>query len=171
MDLFERAERLMGMTDAVWERHASPWSVLSRFSMLPLLALAIWSRTWIGWGALGAVALVLFWVWLNPRAFAAPKYNDTWSGKGTLGERVFLNRKTVPIPTHHERWGIALGGLSAVGLPFFAWGLWAYDLGMTIAGILLIAIPKVWFVDRMVWLYDDMKETTPEYKSWLRERP
>lgn len=26
---------------------------------------------------------------------------------------------------------------------------------------------KVWFLDRMVWLYEDMKEVTPEYSGWL----
>ncbi|MEM1299530.1 MAG: DUF6653 family protein [Pseudomonadota bacterium] len=28
--------------------------------------------------------------------------------------------------------------------------------------------PKMWFLDRMVWLYDDMAKTHPEYAAWLR---
>ena len=31
----------------------------------------------------------------------------------------------------------------------------------------LIYLGKMWFLDRMVWLYEDMKDTTPEYRSWL----
>lgn len=171
MDLFERAERLMGMTDAVWARHASPWSVYTRFTMLPLFALAVWARTWVGGWSWALVALVLVWVWLNPRVFPVPRYTDTWAAKGTFGERVFLNRKTIPIPDHHLRWGLGLGCLSALGLPPFAYGLWAFDLWATLLGMVLIVLPKVWFVDRMVWLYDDMKDASPAYRRWLRERP
>ena len=171
MDIFERAERIMGMTDEVWARHASPWSVATRFTILPLFALAVWSRDWIGWWALLAVGLVVFWAWYNPRAFPAPKSTDHWGAKGTFGERVFLNRRNVPIPAHHERWGLALGWASAVGIPFFAWGLWALSLWPTLLGTVLIVLPKVWFVDRMVWLYEDMKNASPEYQSWHREKP
>lgn len=168
MDIFERAERMMGMTDEVWARHASPWSVGTRFLMLPLLALAIWSRVWIGWWALLAVAVVLFLVWWNPRAFPPPATTDHWAAKGTFGERVFLNRKSVPIPAHHLRWGVALSWASAAGLPFFIWGLWALEVWPTLLGMVLIVLPKVWFVDRMVWLYEDMKDATPEYRGWMR---
>ena len=168
MDVFERAERLMGMTDAVWARHASPWSVASRFTVLPLFALAVWSRVWIGWWAVLVVALVCVWAWWNPRAFPPPASTDTWAAKGTFGERVFLNRKTVPIPGHHERWGIALSWASATGVPFVTWGLWALEIWPTLLGILLIMLPKVWFVDRMVWLYEDMKDESEEYRGWMR---
>ena len=27
---------------------------------------------------------------------------------------------------------------------------------------------KLWFCDRMVWLYEDMKDRDPQYRSWLR---
>ncbi len=171
MDIFDRAERAMGMTDEVWARHASNWSVFTRIPILPLLSLAIWSRVWLGGWALALVALCLVWVWLNPRVFPAPEFTDTWAAKGTFGERVFLNRKTIPIPDHHLRWGRLLSLASATGLPFLVWGLWALDPMATILGNLLVVLPKVWFVDRMVWLYEDMKDASPEYQSWLRKRP
>jgi len=37
------------MGENTFMRHANPWSGHTRFSMLPLLALAFWSRIWIGW--------------------------------------------------------------------------------------------------------------------------
>ncbi|WP_377193710.1 DUF6653 family protein [Ruegeria meonggei] len=41
------------MKDEVWLRHANPWSVWARvLTPLPLLALAIWSRAWIGYANL-----------------------------------------------------------------------------------------------------------------------
>ena len=52
-DPYHGAERLMGMSDAVWARHANLWSVYTRFTVLPLLVMAIWSRAWIGWWVLG----------------------------------------------------------------------------------------------------------------------
>ena len=99
-DLFKFAERSMGMTDAIWRRHANPWSGWTRFSALPLLALAIWSRVWIGGFAWGAVALALFWVWLNPRLFPEPARFDAWMTKGVMGERVFLENRD-NLPAHH----------------------------------------------------------------------
>ncbi len=166
MDLFKATERGMGMTDETWMRHANPLSVWTRFSCLPLLILAIWSRVWLGWWALAPVALALLWIWVNPRAFPPPRNTDNWASKGTFGERVFLNRHKVPIPRHHQRWAMVLGGLSALGLPPLVWGLWQLDVTMTVLGAVLLVLPKVWFVDRMVWLFEDMRQTHPEYRDW-----
>ena len=166
MDLFNWAERSMGMTEATWMRHANPLSVWTRFTCLPLLILAIWSRVWLGWWALLPVALALFWVWINPRAFPPPARTDTWASKGTFGERVFLHRRAVPIPDHHRRWAFVLGSLSAIGLPPLVWGLWHLDVTLTLLGAVMLVLPKIWFVDRMVWLYEDMKLRHPEYAAW-----
>jgi hypothetical protein len=47
---FERTiARLFRMDDATWLRHAHPWSVILRFTVLPLLILAFWNRLWLGW--------------------------------------------------------------------------------------------------------------------------
>ncbi len=168
MELFKLAERSMAMDDATWMRHANPLSVWTRFSCLPMIVLAIWSRVWLGWWALLPLALALLWTWANPRVFPPPASTNTWASHGTFGERVFLNRKAVPIPAHHERWAFVLAGLSAVGLVPLVWGLWALDVALTILGLVLVVLPKVWFVDRMVWLYQDMRNAHPDYSSWMR---
>jgi len=168
MDLFNLAERGMTMTDDVWMRHANPLSVWTRFTCLPLIILAIWSRVWIGWWALLPLSIAVAWTWANPRVFPPPVKTDNWASKGTFGERVFLNRKTVPIPEHHRRWAFALASLSVLGIPPLVWGIWAFDPIMTLLGVVLTVLPKVWFVDRMVWLFEDMKNTNPTYASWLR---
>ena len=168
MKLLRAAERLMAMDDAAWARHANPWSVWSRFTCLPLLALAVWSRTWLGWWALVPLALALVWTWYNPRAFAPPATTDTWASKGTFGERVFLNRKTVPVSRHHVRAGKVLTAFSAVGMAMLIYGLVVLDAWATVGGLLVAIGSKAWFVDRMVWLYEDMKDATPEYADWLR---
>ncbi|MCB4457640.1 DUF6653 family protein [Leisingera sp. McT4-56] len=167
-DLFAASERLMKMDDAAWARHASPWSVFSRMSVLPLMTLAIWSRVWLGWGALLPVLLVLAWTWWNPRAFAPPASTDNWASRGTFGERVFLNRAQVPVPRHHEMWANGLAWVSGIGVIPWVHGLWALNPGTALAGLILMIGGKLWFVDRMAWLYQDMQDKHPGYARWLR---
>ena len=168
MDLFKASERLMAMDDAAWARHANPWSVWSRFSCLPLLALAMWSRAWIDWWALVPLALALLWTWYNPRAFGPPATTDTWASKGTFGERVFLNRKAIPVPGHHARATRCLTIVSAAGAAILVYGLVVLSAWATICGLVVTVGAKAWLVDRMVWLYEDMKDDAPEYAGWLR---
>lgn len=154
-DIYRIAEGLMGMDDRSWLRHANPLSVRTRIlTPLPLFILAIWSRVWIGHGAWAAVALVGLWVWLNPRLFSPPATLDSWAAKGVLGERLFLQRRA-DLPAHHRRAARLLTGISALGLLPLAYGLWALDLGWAVAGALMICGAKTWFVDRMVWIWDD----------------
>lgn len=35
-------------------------------------------------------------------------------------------------------------------------------------GAALVYLGKMWFVDRMAWLYEDMKNAHPEYAAWMR---
>jgi hypothetical protein len=152
-----------------WERHANPWSVWTRVPLLALFALAVWSRAWIGWWCLLPLALLALWTWLNPRAFPPPARTDSWSARGVLGERVWLNRADVPIPAHHARMAALTTALSLAGLPFLAWGLWALEPWPTVLGVVLATLGKLWFVDRMVWLYDEMSVRHPAYRAWLRQ--
>lgn len=156
MDIFKLSERLMTMDDDVWARHANPWSVYSRFTCLPAIALAIWSRVWLGWWSLVPLALALFWTWYNPRAFRPSTRSDGWAFKGTRGERLFLDRKRTPIPRHHEVMAHILTGISAAGALILAYGLIALDPWATIAGLAITILAKIWFVDRMVWLCDEV---------------
>ena len=163
----ERIARLFSMTDEVWEKHANPWSVWTRFSALPLLIVAIWSRLWIGPWAWALVSVTIYWIWINPRLFKKPLSTDNWASKAVLGERVWLNRKTIPVPRHHRIMPNLLNVISAAGLPLLIWGLVQYEWWPTLSGIVLIYTGKVWFLDRMVWLYEDMKDASPEYSKWL----
>ena len=169
MDIFDRGERLMTMNDQTWQRHASPWSVWTRiFTVAPLISLVVWSRVWLGWYSLMAIGLVLFWTWYNPRAFPAPSSTNNWAAKATFGERIFLDRQKVNIPQHHLRAANVLTLMSLIGLLIWIYGLFSLDFWATIAGIIGAVLPKTWFCDRMVWLYDDMKHTDPVYESWLK---
>ena len=168
-DLGEHIARLFRMTDDVWARHANGWSVWTRIASFPFMVLALWSHVWIGWlGAAVAVAAVSVWIWLNPRIFAIPLHTDTWAAKVTFGERVWLNRNTIPIPDHHARMAQILSVVSGVGFITAVAGAIVTWVWPTIVGVILVYAGKLWFCDRMVWLYEDMKDRDPDYRSWLR---
>lgn len=157
----------LSMTDKVWARHANPWSFWTRLTTLPLLVAAIWSRQWIGWWSLLPIAIAIVWIWLNPRVFPPPKSTDNWASKAVLGERVWLNRRNIPVPDHHRIAPNILIALSAMGIPPLIWGLVHLQPWPTVLGVAVIYLAKLWFVDRMAWLYEDMKTASPEYQSWL----
>lgn len=166
MDYGSLAERLMGMDDRVWMRHANPWSGWTRVAMFPLLFIAIWSHVWIGWWSLVPVGVLAVWTWLNPRVFPPPRRRDAWITRGVFGERVWLNRRNVPIPPHHARAAHILSALSVVGVAVAIYGFIARDFWAAVMGWSFAALAKFWFVDRMVWLFEDMKDRRPEYAAW-----
>ena len=157
----------MSMDDATWLRHANPWSVWSRASVLPLAILAVWSREWLGSWAWVAIALSVSWMWLNPRIFRRPESMDNWASRGVLGERVWLNRDVVPVPQRHRIVPHVLNCVTAIGTVFVVWGLVALAVWPTLLGSVLIYCGKLWFLDRMVWLYEDVIAQNESYRSWL----
>ncbi|MFY0678931.1 MAG: hypothetical protein JXR13_00010 [Thalassovita sp.] len=166
--LMKSLERSMGLTAQAWDRHANPWSVYSRYSVLPLFILAVWSRDWIGAWSLVPALLCVVWARYNPHVFPPPKSTKSWASRAVLGERVWLNRKEISIPPHHATWALGLAILSGLGLPPLAWGLWDLSIGWTLVGTALVISGKTWFLDRMVLLYDEVGPTQPLYASWLR---
>jgi hypothetical protein len=156
IDPARAAARLMQMDASVWARHVNPWSGWSRLSTLPLLAIAVWSRVWLVWGALVPIAVVLLWTWLNPRLFRAPRSTDNWMSRGVLGERLWLSADPLALPDHHVRMARLLSGATFVGVLVLGHGLVVLDPGFTVAGIATTMLAKLWFLDRMVWMHADM---------------
>lgn len=168
MDFGQSAERLMGMNDDTWLRHAHPFSGWSRMATTPLLFLAAWSYVWIGWLALAPVAVLSLWLWFNPRVFPKPKSADAWMTKGVLGERVWLNRKAVAIPVGFARVAIIANSLSGVLTLLALYGLAMKDFWMAFLAWHFAAFAKIWFVDRMAWLWEVMKDRDPQYRAWTK---
>jgi hypothetical protein len=143
------------MDDATWARHANPWSGWTRLTALPLLALAGWSRAWIGGWWLLALAAALAWTWLNPRLFPPPARMDAWMTRGVLGERIWLARDTTPVPAHHRLVPNILSVIAGAGVLLAAWGVVILSAWPTITGIVVAMLAKLWFLDRMAWLHAD----------------
>ncbi|MEM9543067.1 MAG: DUF6653 family protein [Cyanobacteria bacterium P01_E01_bin.42] len=167
MNYAQNLAHFFQMTDRVWERHANPWSVWTRYLSLPFLIVAIWSRVWWGWLTIAPIAMVLLWIWLNPRLFPKPQTTQNWTSKAVFGERVWLNRATVPIPKHHDPIIIFTNTVNAIGFLICTWGLITIELWPTCLGLSWVILGKTWFLDRMVWLYEEMKEKHLPYRDWL----
>ena len=80
-----RVARLFGLSGESWMRHANPASVWTRFSVLPLLMLAVWSRDWIGLWFLIPLALSLVWLFVNPLFFSPPTLDPQLGLQGRAG--------------------------------------------------------------------------------------
>jgi len=166
LDLFRGAESLMRMDDRTWSRHANPWSVYTRIaSSLPLF-LAIWSIHWIGWWSVLPIGIISMWIFVNPRFFPAPSSAKSWAASGVLGERAFLNRKRVPIPHEHLVFAYLTSGLGGLFLLVTIWGIVSAAFWLALTSWLAVVVSKVWFVDRMAWLWQDVKDAHPVYQAW-----
>lgn len=154
---FDRAiERVMGMTDELWLRHANPWSVWTRIACVPAFALATWSRDWIGAFSLIPVALVVVFLWLNTRIFGPATDLDRWETRAILGEKIWLNRRRVPISQTQQRaTALALTGSVAGILPAGLGLIWL-DVGLTLLGVVVIVCGQIWFLTLLARLYDEV---------------
>jgi len=160
----------MSMDDATWERHANPISVWTRVvTGIPVIFASVWSVKYFGWWSLIAIFIAVLWLWLNPRLFSPPKNTDNWASKVTFGERIWLNRFKHPIPEHHVKWASFLSIVGGIGFLVGVIGSFLNRYLPAIAGGLIAWFGKMWFGDRMVWLYEDMKDSRPEYRSWLKK--
>lgn len=158
-----RIASLFGLDDQGWARHANPWSGWTRFiTCLPLLVLAIWSRTWLGWWSLAPIAVALLWIWANPRAFGPARDDSAWITKGVFGERFWSLRATDPVPDRHRKLPHFLNAVALLGLPFLVWGLIALQVWPTIMGMVFVIGGKLWYIDRMAILYEDIVKDRPD---------
>jgi hypothetical protein len=160
--------KLFGLTGDNWMRHANPVSVWTRFAVLPLLALAVWSREWIGWWSLAAVALALVFMMVNPLLFPPPRSTRHWASKAVFGERIWTDRAKAELPPQFRASGVtsATYAIQVAGLAVLVYGLVALDLLAVVSGLLIMQTAKAWFLDRMVLLFEDMKARDPDYASW-----
>jgi hypothetical protein len=164
----KRVAKAFGLDGDHWMQHANAWSVWTRFAVVPMLVVSVWSRDWIGWWSLVPIALSVVFMVINPRLFKPPKSTKNWASKGVFGERIWADRKDVNIPAKYLKsrvpWVATIA--QALSLIVLVYGLVRLDLVAVIAGTLMCQIAKSWYIDRMVLLFEDMKERNPEYASW-----
>jgi len=165
MSIEKRIARIFRLTDDNWMKHANPWSVWTRYSVLPLIILAFWSRAWIGWWSVIPILISLAWMFFNPVFFKKAKSTKNWASKAVLGERVWSNRNKINVPEYHKALPKILNGISSAGMILSIWAIVTLSTWPAILGIALAYLGKSWYLDRMVWIYEDMKHL-PEYGKW-----
>ncbi|MEE4383354.1 MAG: DUF6653 family protein [Pseudomonadales bacterium] len=148
---------LLSDDDHAWARHAHPLSVWSRIVLgLPLLAVAGYSRAWIGSWSWCALAVVLAFLWINPRMTPPARSMTTWGALATRGERLWLARREQPLPSQHRTVPTLLVGLSLCGAATLVLGVVLLDPLVTLTGTITTWLAKLWYCDRMVWLARDV---------------
>jgi hypothetical protein len=158
---------LFGLKGDTWMRHSNPASVWTRFAVLPLLALAIWSRDWIGWWCLPPIALLIVWLVINPLFFDRPASTKHWASKSVLGERIWTETDRAALPEEFQSKVPSLAqAYQVVGLLIMIYGLVVLDAVATVSGVLITQGGKVWYLDRMVLIFEAMKKRNPEFAAW-----
>jgi hypothetical protein len=163
----QRVAKLFGLEGEKWMRHANPVSVWTRFAVLPLLALSIWSRDWIGWWCLVPIVLSLVFMVINPVLFPEPRSTRNWASKGVFGERVSSERTTIAPPAQFTTAVLnATYAIQLIGAAVLTYGLIRLEAVDTIAGLVILLTAKAWYIDRQVLLFEDMKSSNPQYAAW-----
>jgi hypothetical protein len=85
MTVERKIAKAFRLTDESWMKHANPWSVWTRYSVLPLIVLAFWSRVWIGWWCLVPGIISLLWMFFNPVFFNKPRPTKRAPDSGESG--------------------------------------------------------------------------------------
>ena len=162
-----RVAHFFGLRGDAWMRHANPLSVWTRFSCLSLLVIAVWSRAWIGWYSFIPIVAASAWMWLNPRLFDVPASTRNWASKAVFGERIWLDRKNTLIPDQfRSRVPNLANAYSTIGMAMLVYGLVVLDVWLTVAGIVIVHGGKLWYLDRMVLLFEDTKQRNDTFASW-----
>jgi len=156
MTFEKRLAKIFNLEGDNWMKHANPWSVWTRFATLPFLILAIWSRVWLGWYCLIPISILIIWIVINPTLFKKPSSFDNWGSKSVLGERYWSEQKNNPVPKHHHTLIFILTIIQTIGGIILMIGLWRLDINLTILGAVTVYMAKMWFLDRMVWIFEEM---------------
>lgn len=163
-----KVAKAFGLEGESWMKHANPASVWTRFSVVSLIALAVWSREWIGVWCLVPIALSIVWMFVNPLLFDAPASTRNWTSRAVLGERIWVDRDKVELPEQFRARTASLiaNAYSGIGMAILAYGLVDLNALAAVAGILITHGGKAWYLDRMQLLFVEMKGHNREYASW-----
>jgi hypothetical protein len=167
MNLGNTISSAFGLKGDNWMRHSNPASVWTRFGVLPMFAGSIWSRKWIGRRSLIPLAVSSAWLFVNPLFFSPPRSTKNWASKGVLGERIWTERDRSELPDQFRSVvPTVAASYQVIGLAPLAYGLAALKATPTVLGLLIVQGGKLWYIDRMVLLFEEMKTRDPEYAPW-----
>ncbi|KID55417.1 hypothetical protein JF50_21470 [Pseudoalteromonas luteoviolacea] len=148
------AAKYFSMSEDVWQRHANPWSVWTRYTCLPLLIACIWWRDIFGVWFWPVLVALIVWICINPRCFKKPAQTDSWASKSVLGERILIYQRE-RVAVHHFKTLDVISALLCVFTAMCVAGLFFHEAISTCCGAIGVILAKTWFLDRMVWIYQE----------------
>ncbi len=158
MTFEKRVAGIFNLKGDNWLRHANPWSVWTRFVTLPFLILAVWSRVRIGWYSVIPSGILVIWLVINPTLFKKTESINSWSSKAVIGEKYWSERNNYPVPEYHAIPVRILTVIQAAGGIILITGVWLLDVRLTAAGTITVYLSKMWFLCRMVRIYEEVTE-------------
>ena len=87
--------------------------------------------------------------------------------QGSTGREDLVDRANLDLPEQFRSPVPTIANAyQTVGLAFLAYGLVDLNLLATVAGILIVHGGKLWYIDRAVLLFADMKGRDSKYAAW-----
>jgi hypothetical protein len=84
-----------------------------------------------------------------------------------LGERIWTEGDRSELPDQFSSVvPTVAASYQAIGLAPLAYGLAKLEATPTVLGVLIVQGGKLWYIDRMVLLFEEMKTRDPEYARW-----
>ena len=153
--------------DAFWRHHAHPVSLWIQLAVLPLYAVALWSRQWLDAGFLLLVAILFAISWVSARAFPEPRGTAAWSTRAVYGERIHASKGRWPLPVgRHGAIGMAV--LGTAGAVVMVSGAILYDVWTTVIGVVWMLGAKLAYYHRMAKDYDLVAAERDDVRAWTR---
>jgi hypothetical protein len=111
-------------------------------------------------------ALVV-WLFVNPLFFDVPASTRSWASRSVFGERIWSERDRNDLPpafrSQVPKVAQVIQTLAAIQLVY---GLVVFDAVATVSGVVFMQAAKCWYLDRMVLLFEAVKQNDPEVAAW-----
>jgi uncharacterized protein DUF6653 len=132
-----------------------------------LITFALWSHLWVGTAASVAMALIaVSAIVAISRKSGQTQKSRSWAVRVSFGERIWLNRLHIPIPSELN------AKLTVLYLAFWTGTLVALSGGftasviLTATGLIVAYSAMTVYFQKLVQLYRTMKEKEPLYRFW-----
>lgn len=144
------------LKEAMWRRHANPWSGWSRVPTGPVLVYALYCRNW------RLLLAALVWAAINPFLFSPPDTEDAWMTRAVLAEQWWIHEegnRTVGLGYPNR-----LNTAGAIAFIYALFAAWRRRPAETAFATVLAVTLKLWWLHILVRWYDaDPTELTVEW--------
>jgi len=133
-------------SEKIWRRHTNPLSGWTRVVAFFLIPIPIWYQSWYY-----LIILLVFFA-INPLLFPEPKSKNNWMSKSILGEELWTKKGVI-----QKDFSTVLNLFN--GLFFFIMLYAAFNnfLEIAVFSTILSSVFKLWYLDRMVFYYENHK--------------